>query len=153
MTDPAYLGAKDLTSAVLSTRTAQPEDIDELGHVNNAVYVRWVQDAAVAHWFAVAPQDIHDAHIWVCSRHEIDYLGEIKEGETVEVRTWLGEVAGARFSRHVDIRKPGAKRPSAKAVTWWVLLDRATGRPRRVGPEMLELFGLDPKEHRAAKES
>jgi acyl-CoA thioester hydrolase len=152
MVEQRYLGAGSFDTAVLSTRIAQPKDIDELGHVNNAVYVRWVQDAAVAHWFAAAPEEIDKAHIWVCSRHEIDYLGEIREGDEVEIRTWLGEASGARFSRHVDIRKPGARRASAKALTWWVLLDRATARPRRVDDGMIAIFGLDPANHRPRKD-
>ncbi|MEO1657870.1 MAG: thioesterase family protein [Pseudomonadota bacterium] len=140
--DPRFLGAQSFETAVLSTRHAEAADIDDLGHVNNAVYVRWVQDAAVAHWFAVAPQEVHEAQIWVCSRHEIDYTDQVFEGEEVEVRTWLGARAGARFARHTDIRKPGAKRPAITAVTQWVLLDRASGRPRRVDNATLELFGL-----------
>ena len=40
-----------------ATFTARPEDIDELGHVNNAVWVRWIQDVAIAHWLAVAPAE------------------------------------------------------------------------------------------------
>ena len=140
--DPRFLGAQSYETAVLSRRRAEPSDIDELGHVNNAVYVRWVQDAAVAHWMAVAPPQVQAAQIWVCSRHEIDYTDQVFEGEKVEVRTWLGARAGARFARHTDIRKAGAKRPAITAVTQWVLLDRASGRPRRVDDMTLELFGL-----------
>ena len=55
------------------TVVAQPADIDELGHVSNIVYVRWIQDIATAHWRAVArPEDIA-AFVWVVTRHEIDY--------------------------------------------------------------------------------
>ena len=140
--DPSFLGASSFETAVLSTRRALAEDIDELGHVNNAVYVRWVQDAAIAHWLAVAPESMQQEMIWVCSRHEIDYKDQVFEGDELEVRTWLGEVQGARFARHTDIRKIGANRPCATALTQWVLLDRARGRPRRVDAAMLETFGL-----------
>ena len=54
--------------------TALPEHIDELGHVNNAVWVQWIQEVAVAHWDAVAPHAHKDAYYWVVVRHEIDYL-------------------------------------------------------------------------------
>lgn len=145
--DPRLLGAASFETAVLSKRIALAEEIDELGHVNNAVYVRWVQDAAVAHWFAVAPAALHDDVIWVCSRHEIDYKDQVFEGDEVEVRTWLGAVQGARFARHTDIRKVGAKRPAAVAHTQWVLMDRAKGRPRRVQKEMLDTFGLKADRH------
>jgi acyl-CoA thioester hydrolase len=143
-TDPSLLGAQSFETAVLTRRRAEPGDIDELGHVNNAVYVRWVQDAAVAHWMAVAPPALRDTRIWVCLRHEIDYREEVKEGEEVEIRTWLADgPSGARFDRHVDIRKTGAKRFSARALTTWVMLDRETGRPQRVGRDVMEAFGLD----------
>ena len=82
--------------------TAQPGDIDELGHVNNAVWVRWIQDVAVAHWDAVAAPEHRDAFIWVILRHEIDYRGNMVEGATATAETWVADEAkGARFGRHV----------------------------------------------------
>jgi acyl-CoA thioester hydrolase len=78
--------------------TATEADIDELGHVNNAVWVRWIQDLATAHWMAVAPAEHHAAYIWVVVRHEIDYLRAVLPGETVTGRTWVPEPPrGARF--------------------------------------------------------
>jgi len=61
--------------------TAVPSDIDELGHVNNAVWVRWIQDMATSHWQAVASPEHIAAYIWVVTRHEIDYRGNIAAGE------------------------------------------------------------------------
>ncbi len=146
MTDPRYLGANSYERALLTTRVAQAEEIDELGHVNNARYVVWVQDAGVHHWMTVAAGPLAENHVWVCLRHEIDYRDPVFEGETVEVRTWLGRRDGAKFDRHVDIRKPGSARFSVRAKTTWVFLDRATGRPRRVGDEVLAAFGLKAEE-------
>ena len=57
-------------------------------------------------------------------------------------RTWLGRIHGPRFDRHVDIRKPGAKRFSARATTEWCLIDRATRRPKRIGEDILDTFAL-----------
>lgn len=51
-----------------------PEDIDEMGHVNNVVYLRWVQEAATAHWMNNAPEELHSKYAWVVLRHEIDYV-------------------------------------------------------------------------------
>ena len=67
--------------------TAHPSDIDELGHVNNAVWVRWIQELATAHWQAVAPQDAIDRYIWVVTRHEIAYRGNVGVGDVVTGRT------------------------------------------------------------------
>jgi acyl-CoA thioester hydrolase len=122
------------------TFTAASEDIDELGHVNNAVWVRWVQDLAVAHWQAVAPPEQQAAFIWVVTRHEIDYRGNLREGERVTGETWVpGPPRGARFDRHTRfVGEDGAVK--VEAVTTWALLDRATGRLLRVRDEIAAPF-------------
>ena len=74
--------------------TARPEHIDELGHVNNAVWVQWIQEVAVAHWEAVARPEHKDSYFWVIVRHEIDYLRAALEGDRVVGRTWAGDVDG-----------------------------------------------------------
>ena len=147
MIDPSILqgsltGAQSFESAVMMTRNAEPSDIDELGHVNNAIYLIWAQDIAVAHWRRIAGDLLTTKYVWVALRHEIDYRDQIVEGELVEVRTWLGRASGARFLRHVDIRKPGAARPSAKVLTDWCLIDAETRKPRRVGSDITGPFGV-----------
>ena len=134
--------AHSYEAAALMTRIAEAGDIDELGHVNNAVYLVWAQDAGTAHWRSVATPQMQEDMIWVALRHEIDYRDQVLEGETVEVRTWLGRASGPRFVRHIDIRKPGAKRFSAKVKTDWCLIDANTRKPKRVGRDILDLFGL-----------
>ncbi|MEZ5893125.1 MAG: thioesterase family protein [Parvularculaceae bacterium] len=135
-------GAVSFETAAMTTRIAAPEHIDENGHVNNAVYLLWAQDIATAHWRTVAGEALQREMVWVALRHEIDYREQVLEGETVEVRTWLGRAAGPRFARHVDIRKPGAARFSAQVLTDWCLIDAQTRKPRRVGPEILVPFGV-----------
>jgi acyl-CoA thioester hydrolase len=121
------------------TITAQPADIDELGHVNNAVWVRWVQDMATAHWNAAASPDHVDAYIWVVVRHEIDYRGNIAVGESVEGRTWIAEAPkGAKFDRHVEFLKDG--KPIVRATTTWVILDKTTGQILRVPKDVAGRF-------------
>lgn len=120
--------------------TAAPEDIDELGHVNNAVWVRWIQDVAVAHWTAVAAPEHRDAYIWVVTRHEIDYRGNVSAGETVTAETWVPEPPkGARFDRHMRFTDADG-RVKVEAVSTWAMLDRATGRLVRVRPEIAAPF-------------
>ena len=120
--------------------TAGPDDIDELGHVNNAAWVRWIQDMATAHWRAVAPQAHVDAYVWVVIRHEIDYLGAVGPGETVMGRTWVGESPrGARFDRHVEFVGAEGK-VRVRARTTWAIIDKASGRPVRVPREVAEPF-------------
>src|SRR4051812_21764260 len=113
-----------------------PEDIDRMGHVNNVVYLRYAQDAAVAHWFAVAPPEHRDALIWVVRRHEIDYLKPAFPDDHLVARTWVGEASGATFERFVEITRPADAGVLARVRTVWVALDARTQRPRRV-PEAL----------------
>ena len=120
--------------------TATAADIDELGHVNNAVWVQWIQELAVAHWQAVAPAEQQAAYIWVVTRHAIDYRGNLREGETVTGETWVpGPPKGARFDRHVRFVDAEGK-VLVEAVTTWALLDRATGRLLRVRDEIAAPF-------------
>jgi acyl-CoA thioester hydrolase len=122
------------------TFTALPEHIDELGHVNNAVWVGWIQDIAVEHWHAVARPEHHDAYIWVVTRHEIDYRGNVKAGETVTAETFIPDApSGARFDRRVDFRNEAGK-IIVSARTTWAILDRASGRLVRVPKEVAAPF-------------
>ncbi|MHB9880992.1 acyl-CoA thioesterase [Pacificimonas sp. ICDLI1SI03] len=122
------------------TRTAEPVDIDELGHVNNAVYVRWIQDVATAHWFSAAPAEIAEKYVWVVVRHEIDYRAPTVAGETVTLATWVGSPKGARFDRFVEVRGADA-RVRVAARTFWAMLDRNNMRPLRIGPDITRHFG------------
>lgn len=136
------VGAVSFETAALQTRTALPAEIDELGHVNNAVYLVWAQEVATAHWRSMTSKAMQGEVVWVVLRHEIDYRDPVLPGETVEVRTWLGRASGPRFERHVDIRKPRAARACAKVLTDWCLIDANSRKPRRVGGDILTLFGV-----------
>ena len=120
--------------------TAGPDEIDELGHVNNAAWVRWIQDIATSHWHARAdPADV-DAYVWVVTRHEIDYLRGLGPGESVTGRTWVAEAPkGARFDRHVEFGGEDGK-VRVRARTTWAILDKASGRPLRVPPALARRF-------------
>lgn len=108
-------------------------DIDQLGHVNNVSYLRFVQEAAERHWRAAAPADVQAGYVWVCRRHEIDYLKPAFEGDELAVRTWVGAPAGATWERFTEIgRADGITLVTAR--TDWVLIDAASGRPRRIDP-------------------
>ena len=122
---------------------AAPEHIDELGHVNNAVWVQWIQTIAVAHWHSVCDPAHHDAYFWVVVRHEIDYLRAAVEGDRVTGRTWVGEAPkGARFDRLLEF--VGADgRTCVRARTTWAIIDRTSGRPIRVPPEVIAPFVAD----------
>jgi len=120
--------------------TAKAEHIDELGHVNNAVWVQWIQEVALGHWYSVADPAHQDDYIWVVVRHEIDYLRAVVEGETVTGRTWVGEAAkGARFDREMEFVGDDGK-VRVRARTTWAIIDKKAGRPIRVPPEVMAPF-------------
>lgn len=115
-------------------------DIDELGHVNNAVWVRWIQDIATAHWDVVARPEDKKAYVWVVIRHEIDYLGNVGPGEPVTARTWISDPPkGARFDRNVEFLNAAGK-VVVRAKTTWAMIDRASGRIARVRDEIAAPF-------------
>ena len=122
------------------TFTAAPEHIDELGHVNNAVWVRWMEQVAVAHWRSVADAEHQDAYFWVVVRHEIDYLRAVLEGERITARTWVGDnLKGAKFDRHIEFVGADGK-PRVRSRTDWAIIDKASGRPIRIPPEVVAPF-------------
>lgn len=129
-----------MTAQFTQRFTAGPEHIDVLGHVNNAVWVQWMEALSVAHWEAVAPAAHRDAYFWVVTRHEIDYRGNIREGESVLAETFIPDPPnGARFDRRVDFRNAAGK-VVVSARTTWAMIDKATGRPGRVTPEIAAPF-------------
>ena len=119
--------------------TAGAADIDELGHVNNAVWVGWAQELAVRHWAAVASPEHQKTYVWVVTRHEIDYRGNLREGGRVTGETWVGASKGARFDRSFRFTAADG-RVLVEGVTTWALLDRASGRLQRVRSEIAAPF-------------
>lgn len=122
------------------TFVARPEHIDVMGHVNNAVWVQWMEDIATAHWQAVALAEHQAAYLWVVTRHEIDYRGNIGVGESVRAETFIPDgPRGARFDRCVTFRNAAGK-AIVSARSTWAMLDRASGRIKRVPRDVAARF-------------
>jgi acyl-CoA thioester hydrolase len=118
-------------------------DIDELGHANNVSWVRWLNDAAIAHSEAVGlgSDGLRALSVlWVVRRHDIEYLLPALEGEALESVTWAHRLSGATSQRRTLIRRDG--RLLARAETTWVMIDVASGKPRRVPPEIVAAYGV-----------
>lgn len=132
-----------MTHRFTKTFTAEPHHIDELGHVNNSVWVQWVQDMATSHWSAVADPLHQEQYFWVVIRHEIDYRGNIAEGESATGTTYIpGDAKGAKSVRVVEFTDAHGKL-LVSAKTTWAMLDRQSGRLARVRPEVLAPFRKD----------
>ncbi|MCX6620507.1 MAG: thioesterase family protein [Acidobacteria bacterium] len=119
-----------------------PADIDELGHVNNVTYLRWVQDVAVAHWTALAPAEDRAKLVWVVVRHEIDYKQAAYSEDAIIARTWVGSATRVTFERHTEIVRGKDRRLLAKARTLWCPIDVATGKPTSVSAEVRAYFSV-----------
>ena len=119
-------------------------DIDELGHVNNIVYLRYAQDIAITHWRTRAPAEMLDAYVWVVTRHEVDYRAQLELGDDVEVRTYVDAAPrGPSWIRFVEVYKAGAEKPSASIKSNWVMLDAQTRRMKRVPLDLAQRFMSD----------
>ena len=116
------------------------DDLDERAHVNNVVYVRWIQQIAVAHWRAIAPPEDQAAIAWVVLRHEVDYSYPALQDDEIVLRTWVGAASGLSFERHTEILRGVDGKLLARARTLWCPVDAKTGRPRRVGDAVRRLF-------------
>lgn len=113
-----------------------------MGHVNNVVYLRWVQEAATAHWTAIAPMADQEALGWVVVRHEIDYLRPAGPGDEIVARTWVGTASRRRFERHTELVRGTDGRTLARARTLWCPVHRDSGRPTDVSQEVRTRFSV-----------
>jgi acyl-CoA thioester hydrolase len=117
-------------------------DIDEQNHVNNTVYLRWVQQVANAHWHSVASTQAQETIAWVVLRHEIDYKAPACIGDTVVLRTWVGKATRLTFERFTEILRSNNGQLLSKARTLWCPVNAETGRPVRVPFEVREQFSI-----------
>ena len=124
------------------TTSVLPEDIDGQNHVNNTVYLRWVQEVATAHWQAVASGEAQEGIGWVVLRHEIDYKAPACLGDDVVLRTWVGKATRLTFERFTEIRRRTGGQLLSTARTLWCPINAQTGRPVRVPAEVREQLSV-----------
>jgi acyl-CoA thioester hydrolase len=122
----------------------RPADIDALGHVNNVVYVRWIQDAAVAHWRVLATPQQQAEVAWVVVRHEIEYKREVRLGDAVVAETWVGEAKHRTFERHTEILRAADRKTVARARTLWCPIDPQSGRAIQVSADIRTRCSVSP---------
>ncbi|TKD51385.1 acyl-CoA thioesterase [Sphingomonas baiyangensis] len=118
--------------------TIAPGDIDHMGHVNNAVYLSWVQEAVVAYWEKVAPAEAVARHLWVALKHEITYRRPAFLDDTVIATVVAERVEGARAFFTTMIRR--GEEVLAEVESSWCALDSDTRRPVRVARDIVRRF-------------
>lgn len=124
-----------------------PAEIDPVGHVNNVEYVRWLQDAAIAHstvqgW---APADYHQRGLgWVVRSHTIEYLVPAFVGDQIIVRTWIADMKRVTSLRRYELFRPADAKQLAIASTNWVFVKFESHQPCRVPEEVINAFEIVP---------
>ena len=116
----------------------KPADIDFMGHVNNASYLKWVQEAVISHWQRIAPPEAVAAHLWVALKHEITYRKPTFLGDDVIATVLLEKVQGARAFYETVIRR--GEDVLAEIKSSWCCLDAQTLRPARLATDVLTRF-------------
>ncbi len=116
------------------------QDLDKLDHVNNVVYVQWVQEVAKAHWDKLAPVEMQQKYIWMVLRHEIEYQSQAMLGDELVASTWVAWSEGVKSERQVEIINKKTNKTVVKAKTLWCLLDAETKRPRKIGDDIMSVF-------------
>jgi acyl-CoA thioester hydrolase len=122
------------------TVSVLPGDIDEQNHVNNTVYLRWVQEVATAHWRAVASPQARGNIGWVVLRHEIDYKTPATLKDKIILRTWVGKATRLTFERFTEVRRNSDGQLLSKARTLWCPINAQTAGPIRVPSEVRAQF-------------
>lgn len=121
--------------------TVTSEDIDDLQHVNNAVYVKWMDEVASSHWKFLTKDYPLSEYIWVVNKHEIEYKKEAVFGDKIIAKTWVGNTRGVSSERFIEFYK--GDNLLVKAKTTWIMLDAKTFKPTRIREDVLSV--LSPK--------
>ncbi len=116
----------------------EPTDIDFMGHVNNSVYLRWVQDAVVSHWRSLAPDEAIASKLWVALRHDITYRKPTFLDDDVVASVMVEGVEGAKAFFNTVIKR--GEDVLAEVRSSWCCLDAATLRPSRLAKDVIARF-------------
>ena len=136
--EPCVKKAKMIGNITEYKVTVAQSDIDELNHVNNAVYLKWVQTATLQHWHLFAPEQAIQSHVWVALRHKIRYLRPAFFNELLSVQVQLEKVRGACSFYKTNILRDGEA--LVKVDSCWVYLNSETRKPERISHELLAHF-------------
>jgi acyl-CoA thioester hydrolase len=118
--------------------TVSSKDIDTLQHVNNLIYVKWMDKIATEHYAFLTKDNPLPQYVWVVTRHEIDYLKQAVLGDKITVKTWVGETKGITSIRFMNFYKDNILLVKAKTV--WVMLDSKTFKPTRIRENVLKVL-------------
>ncbi|HNP23753.1 MAG TPA: acyl-CoA thioesterase [Panacibacter sp.] len=122
------------------TIIVQPQHLDEVQHVNNVIYVQWMQDIAAEHWNTFVSEKLKNEVLWMIKRHEVDYFNQAFLGDELQMETWTGDYTNVTWKRHYGIIRPADNKKIISAASVWIPLDRKTQRPKKIDEEMINMF-------------
>jgi acyl-CoA thioester hydrolase len=138
---------KALTDPVYPYEFTVPDEaVDENGHVNNVMYVQWMQDAAVRHYEAMGGRQITIdlGATWVVRSHTVEYLHPAFAGERIRVLTWVANMRRVRSLRRYRFVRVEDGQELVRGETDWVFVDVENGAPRAIPKQVSGLFTLLP---------
>ena len=118
----------------------EEQHLDDLNHVNNVIYVQWMQDIASKHWNTYVSDKLKEEVLWMTKRHEIDYYNQAFLHDELRMETWTGDYTNVTWKRHYEITRPSDNKKIIAAASVWIAVDKKTQRVRRIDDELLGTF-------------
>ena len=120
--------------------TVSQDDLDELNHVNNVRYVKWVNDIAKENWQENASKEMLKEYFWVLLSHHIEYKSSALLNDVVKLKTYVIKAEGVTSTRIVEMYDDKSQKLLVKSETHWCLMSSKTMRPTRINSEIANLF-------------
>ena len=121
--------------------TVTKNDLDDLNHVYNVIYVQWIQEIAKNHWKSLVSDEIKDNYYWVLLEHQIKYLNPAFLNDKIRLKTYIDKTEGVKSSRIVEIYNKETNKLLVTSKTLWCLIYAKTNKPRRINEEIRVAFG------------
>ena len=120
--------------------TVSKNDLDDLNHVNNVIYIHWVQEIAKEHWKSLVSNEIIKNYYWVLLEHQIKYLNPALLNDKIMIKTYIEKNEGIRSNRIVEIYNRNNDKLLVKSKTIWCLINAKTNKPNRITDEIRKAF-------------
>ncbi|TVZ55021.1 acyl-CoA thioester hydrolase [Lutibacter sp. Hel_I_33_5] len=127
-----------MNSVFTTTRKVTSKEIDDLNHVNNVVYIKWMDEVAFQHWSFLTKDSPFPEYVWVVIRHEVDYLKQALLDHEITIKTWVGESKGFKSERHMEFYLNEVL--IVKTLTIWGMLDASNYKPVRITEKVLNVL-------------
>lgn len=116
------------------------DHLDDINHVNNVIYVQWMQDIAQEHWNKYVPESLKKSVTWMIKRHEIEYFHQAFLNDELEMETWTGDYTNVTWKRHYLIKRLSDGKKIIESVSVWIPLDSHSLRPKRIEADLINMF-------------